>query len=149
MQVADVWLNGQHLHTNYCGYIPFTLDVTKALRHGSPNVLTLRLNNADNPEVPPGKPQNKLDFVYFGGLYRSVDLIVTDPLHITDPILRDQPAGGGIFVTIPSIEVVRATVAIKTESHKSFQRAALMLGSPATLRARWDAGRDQRNVRLA
>jgi len=115
MQVADVWLNGQHLHTNYCGYIPFTLDVTKVLRRGSLNVLTLRLNNADNPEVPPGKPQNKLDFVYFGGLYRSVDLVVTDPVHITDAILRDQPAGGGIFVTFPAIEAGHATVSIKTE----------------------------------
>jgi beta-galactosidase len=115
MQVADVWLNGEHLHTNSCGYLPFTLDVTKALRYGEQNVVTLRLNNADNPEVPPGKPQNKLDFVYFGGLYRSVDLMVMDPLHITDPILRDQPAGGGIFVTIPAIEAGRATVAIKTE----------------------------------
>jgi len=115
MQVADVWLNGQHLHTNYCGYIPFTLDATKALRHGQTNVLTLRLNNADNPQVPPGKPQDKLDFTYFGGLYRSVDLIVADPLHITDPIQRDQPAGGGIFITIPSIETGHATVSIKTE----------------------------------
>jgi beta-galactosidase len=115
MQVADVWLNGQHLRTNYCGYIPFTLDVTQNLRHSQPNVLTLRLNNADNPEVPPGKQQNKLDFVYFGGLYRSVDLIVTDPLHITDAILRDQPAGGGIFVTFPAVEAGRATITIKTE----------------------------------
>jgi beta-galactosidase len=115
MQVADVWLNGQHLHTNYCGYLPFSVDITKVLRYGEKNVLTLRLNNADNPEVPPGKPQNKLDFVYFGGLYRSVELIVTNPLHITDPILRDQPAGGGVFVTIPAIAAGRATVAIRTE----------------------------------
>jgi beta-galactosidase len=115
MQVTDVWLNGQHLHTNYCGYTPFTLDVTKLLRRGEKNTLTLRLNNADNPQVPPGKPQNKLDFVYFGGLYRSVDLVVLDRVHITDPILRNQPAGGGIFVTIPSIDAGRATIDIKTE----------------------------------
>jgi beta-galactosidase len=115
MQVADVWLNSQHLMTNDCGYLPFSLDVTQALRYDDGNVLTLRLNNADNPEVPPGKPQNALDFTYFGGLYRSVDLTVTDLVHITDPILRDRPAGGGVFVTIPTIAAGRAAVAIKTE----------------------------------
>jgi beta-galactosidase len=77
--------------------------------------LALRLNNENNPEVPPGKPQDQLDFVYFGGLYRSVELMVMDHLHITDPILRDQPAGGGIFVTSPAVEPGQATVAIKTE----------------------------------
>lgn len=59
----------------------------------------MRLDNSDNPEVPPGKPHNQLDFCYFGGLYRSVDLEVFDGLHITDPILADTVAGGGIFVT--------------------------------------------------
>jgi beta-galactosidase len=115
MQVADVWLNGKHLHTNYCGYLPFVLNITAELRHGEQNAVTLRLNNEDNPQVPPGKPQDKLDFVYFGGLYRSVELIVMSPLHITDPILRDQPGGGGIFITVPSIESKHATVAIGTE----------------------------------
>jgi beta-galactosidase len=115
MQVADVWLNGQLVHTNYCGYLPFTVDITEALRHGEENTVTLRLNNADNSAVPPGKPQDQLDFTYFGGLYRSVDLIVMDHVYITDPILRDQPAGGGIFVTIPLIEAERASVAVRTE----------------------------------
>lgn len=38
-----------------------------------------------------------------------------DPVHITDPILRDQPAGGGIFVAVPEIEGGRARVSIRTE----------------------------------
>jgi beta-galactosidase len=115
MQVADVWFNEKHLYTNACGYLPFVIDITSMLRHGEENVVTLRLNNEDNPEVPPGKPQNKLDFAYFGGLYRSVELIVMAPLHITDPILRDQPGGGGIFITIPTIDINQATVAMSTE----------------------------------
>ena len=82
MQVADVWLNGTHLTTHYGGYLPFTIDVSKALRFDAENVLTVRLDNSDNPEVPPGKPQSELDFTYFGGLYRSVDLEVMDLLHL-------------------------------------------------------------------
>jgi len=47
------------------------------------NVIALRLDNSDNPDVPPGKPQNQLDFTYLGGLYRNVWMYITDKLHVT------------------------------------------------------------------
>ncbi len=115
MQVADVWLNGIHLTTHYGGYIPFTVDISKAVRPEGENLLLVRLDNSDNPEVPPGKPQNQLDFTYFGGLYRSVDLQILHPLHITDPILADKVAGGGIFVTYPEVGKDESTVQVQTE----------------------------------
>ena len=115
MQVADVWLNGNHLTTHYGGYIPFTVDISKAVRTDGENHLLVRLDNSDNPEVPPGKPQNQLDFTYFGGLYRGVDLQVLHPLHITDPILADKVAGGGIFVTYPVARKEDSTVQVQTE----------------------------------
>ena len=114
MQVADVWINGSHLTTHYGGYIPFTVDITKAVRPDEDADLVVRLDNSDNPQVPPGKPQKELDFVYFGGLYRSVQLQVLDRLHISDPILANQPAGGGLFVTYPSVSTSEATVQVQT-----------------------------------
>ena len=123
MQVADVWLNGVHQTTHYGGYIPFTIDISKDIRLDQSNTLLVRLNNSDNPEVPPGKPQNQLDFCYFGGLYRSVDLEVLDPLHITDPILADTVAGGGIFVTFPAVAAQESTVQVQTDvANESDQR---------------------------
>ena len=117
MQVADVWLNGKYLLTHYCGYLPFTVDISKHLQFGehASNIITVRLDNSDNPEVPPGKPQDSLDFVYFGGLYRSVTLEVMDNLHISDPILSDKTAGGGTFVTFPAVSADSATVQVQTE----------------------------------
>ena len=115
MQIADVWLNGVHQITHFGGYIPFTIDVSKDIRFDRPNILTVRLDNSDNPEVPPGKPQNELDFCYFGGLYRSVDLEVLHPLHITDPILADTIAGGGVFITFPSVASDESVVHVQTE----------------------------------
>jgi beta-galactosidase len=114
MQVADVWLNGVHLTTHYGGYIPFTIDISKAVDFNRDNTLTVRLDNSDNPEVPPGKPQGDLDFCYFGGLYRSVDLEVLHDLHITDEILADKVAGGGIFVTFPTVDEGESTVQVQT-----------------------------------
>ena len=117
MQVTDAWLNDVHLTTHYGGYLPFVIDITDHVNWnaGASNLLRLRLNNSDNPEVPPGKPQDQLDFVYFGGLYRSVELRVLDPLHISDPTVADKAAGGGIFVTFPEVGKAAARIQVQTD----------------------------------
>lgn len=115
MQVADLWLNGRHLMTHYGGYLPFTVDISKSIRFGGDNLLTVRLNNSDNPEVPPGKPERELDFVYFGGLSRSVQFEVLHPVHITNSILADKVGGGGVFVTYPLVSTAESTVRVQTD----------------------------------
>jgi beta-galactosidase len=97
MQVADVWVNGKHLSTHYGGYLPFTLDVTDDVLFDRANLIAVRLDNRDNPEVPPGKPLKELDFCMYGGLYRNVRMHITDRLHITDAVYAGQTAGGGVF----------------------------------------------------
>jgi beta-galactosidase len=115
MATSDVWLNGVHVDSHYCGYIPFTVDLTKNIHFDRENILTVRLDNSDNPEVPPGKPQDALDFTYFGGLYRGVHLEILNPLHVTDPILANKPGGGGVFVTYPKVSAADATVQVQTD----------------------------------
>ncbi|HEX4053126.1 MAG TPA: glycoside hydrolase family 2 TIM barrel-domain containing protein [Tepidisphaeraceae bacterium] len=115
MQVAEVWLNDRKLATNHCGYLPFVIDLTPVVDFGSGlNILAVRLDNQDDPQVPPGKPQRELDFTYFGGLYRNVKLQVMDRLHIVDPILGEKIGGGGVFVTFPSVTPRAANVQIRT-----------------------------------
>jgi len=128
MQVAKVWLDGTYLTTHYGGYIPFTIDISKAVRFDRENVIALSLDNSDNPEVPPGKPQGDLDFVYFGGLYRSVQFEALHPLHITNPILADKVAGGGIFVTYPVVSPDDSTVKVQTDiANESSQRRSCVI----------------------
>lgn len=115
MQVAEVWLNGEKVATHTNGYQPFTIDLSGQLPAGKPSTLLVRLDNSDNPEVPPGTPQSRLDFTYFGGLYRDVLLDVTDPLHITDEILADEVAGGGVFVTYPKVTKESAIVRVQVQ----------------------------------
>jgi beta-galactosidase len=112
MNVATVWLNDQQLGEHMGGYLPFTLDLTPYLQPGS-NTLTVKLDNQDNPLTGP-KPLELLDFNTYGGLYRGVSVMVKDPLHITDEILADIPAGGGIFVTYPQVSEDVSRVNIKT-----------------------------------
>lgn len=115
MQVADVWVNGVPKMRHLGGYLPFTVDLTPEAAAGKPITIAVRLDNRDTKLVPPGKPTNDLDFNYPGGLYRGVRLIVTDPLHITDPVAANIVAGGGIFVTYSDVSAQSATVHIKTD----------------------------------
>lgn len=115
MHLADVWVNGQHLTQHSGGYTPFVADVTGMLHADRANEILVRLDNRNNPLIPPGKPLETLDFCYYGGLYRDVNLIVKQPVHITHPIMADEVAGGGVFVTYPRVSEQEAEVKVKTQ----------------------------------
>lgn len=64
--------------------------------------------------TPPGKPQDRLDFYYYSGIYRDVKMVVTDKLHISDELEADEVEGGGLFITYPKVEKEEALVAVRT-----------------------------------
>ena len=115
MHLADVWVNGQHLIQHSGGYTPFVVDVTGMLHADRGNEILVRLDNRNNPLIPPGKPLETLDFCYYGGLYRDVNLIVKHPVHITHSIMANEVAGGGIFVTYPYVSKQEAEIKVKTQ----------------------------------
>jgi beta-galactosidase len=111
MNVADVWLNGAHLGQHLGGWLPFGFDISEQVVAGD-NLLAVRLDNRDNPVTGP-KPLADLDFNPYHGLYRGVQLVSKDPLHITDPILADRVASGGVFVTYPHVTPDQATARVQ------------------------------------
>jgi hypothetical protein len=113
MQVADVWINGTSVAHHEGGYAPFTIDATGIVVYGGgDNVIAVKLDNNANSNWAPG--QSGVDFQYGGGLYRDVHMYVTDKLHVTDAVFANTVAGGGIFVTYPSVSTGSATVNIRT-----------------------------------
>jgi beta-galactosidase len=122
MNVADVWLNGDYLGRHKGGWLPFGFDVSDRIAAGAQNVVAVRLDNRDNPVTGP-KPLPQLDFNPYHGLYRSVHLVVKDPLHITDPILAEIPGGGGVFVTCPEVSAEAATVRAQVHVRNDDARA--------------------------
>ena len=112
MQIADIWVNGTHKSTHLGGYLPFAVDITSEIQIGV--VIDVRLDNRDTNICPPGKPTSDLDFFYSGGLYRGARLVVTNPVHISDPITADIEAGGGIFVSYDHVSTELASVRVKT-----------------------------------
>lgn len=115
MQVAEIWLNGEYLMTHYGGYLPLYIDITGKALHGKENCLLVRLNNLDNPQVPPGKPIRTLDFNLFSGIYRTASLIIKNPVHISLPIAANRVAGGGLMVWFNDVSSQSATVNIQTD----------------------------------
>lgn len=114
MNACTVYLNGDSLYHHRGGYVGFTVDLSKHLKFGAENVLALRVSAEYDPLTPPGKPQDRLDFYYYSGIYRDVTLHVTDRLHISDALEEDLVAGGGIFVTYPKVSAERSVVSVRS-----------------------------------
>lgn len=113
MNQAEVWLNGRHMADHLGGYLPFTIDLTDALRPDGENLIVVRLDNRDNPVTGP-KPLKRLDFNTYGGLYRNVWLVGKSPVHISDPVAAGRVAGGGVFVRTEGVSDTSALIRVKT-----------------------------------
>ena len=114
MQVSTVWLNGQQIGGRQGGYLPVIVDLTD--RAKSVNELLVRVDNRDNPLVPPGKPQQQVDFMYGWGLYRNAYLTVTGRTHVLTADTSDLKDGGGIYITTESASADLAMVHLRAES---------------------------------
>jgi beta-galactosidase len=114
MHTAVVFVDGIECGRHAGGYLPFEVDLTDALRGASRCEVKLRLDNRNNPDVPPGKPFEELDFCWYGGLYREVELRVKPALHITDAVTAGEIGGGGTFLRTLKASAARAVVATKT-----------------------------------
>lgn len=115
MHEADVYFNGEKVAKHKGGYLPFVVDITDEVQFDRENVLLVKLNNENNPTIPPGKPIENLDFNYFSGLYRNAYLLIDNKLHISDPIAADRVSGGGLLVNYSEISAESATVHVQTD----------------------------------
>lgn len=91
---SEVWINGHFLGKRPFGYISFNYDLTPHLNFEGENVLSVRVDNSNQPNAR----------WYTGsGIYRHVWLVTTDKLHI---------ARHGIYATTKSIEDDHAVVEV-------------------------------------
>ena len=80
--VATLMVNGYHVGEHRGGYTAFTFELTRFLKYGQSNSLWVIVNNAPLMDVMPTAG----DINIYGGLYRDVELIVTEPtlVSVTD-----------------------------------------------------------------
>lgn len=88
--VCNLFVNGRHVGEHRGGYSAFVFEITDFVEYGKENTLLFRVNNGEQLDVMPLVG----DFNFYGGLYRDVNLIVTDSLCIS-PLDHGSP---GIYL---------------------------------------------------
>lgn len=88
------------------GYSAFVFELTNMLQFGKENEILVKVNNEATPQVI---PVNQTLFPMYGGIYRPVELIVTDDIHIA----VNDFAAKGIYITQKNVSKKTADVAVK------------------------------------
>lgn len=94
---ADIYLNNDLIHKHAYGYTAFHVDLTHGLNIGGDNELRVEVRNDDQPNSR---------WYTGGGIYRHVNLLVSDPVHILP---------WGTFVYTPVVNEEDSLVCIETE----------------------------------
>lgn len=115
MGKSKVWLNGKLIAENFGSYFPIHIDLSEHLNYSAENILAVRADNSNDPDFPPGKDQEALDFTYFGGIYRDAWLITHNTTYVTHPLAVDKVAGGGVFVHYEDLSENSARVLVDTD----------------------------------
>ena len=95
--IATVYLNGQELSTHHCGYTAFRVEITDHVRLNEDNLIAVRLDTTENPEIPPFG--FVIDYLTYGGLYREVWLDI-----------REQEMVHDVFVTTPDLHTAHVRI---------------------------------------
>lgn len=77
--VADVFVNGQHVGDHYGGYTAFAFEITNCVSYGYNNALLVAVSNTRRNDVLPASTEENV----YGGIYRDVELIVTDKVAVS------------------------------------------------------------------
>jgi beta-galactosidase len=113
---AEVFVNGHRLGQHRGGFARFRFDVTSALETKGSNVLAVRVNNDSRDNMAPVSA----DFTFFGGLYRAVSLVATDPVHI-DLLDRAAP---GVYVRQQQVTADAAELELQVKLANDAETAA-------------------------
>ena len=77
--VTDLFVNGHHVGEHRGGWTAFTFEITKHIEYGRDNSLVVVVSNAYQNDILPTSSEENL----YGGIYRDVELIVTEPTTIS------------------------------------------------------------------
>ena len=99
---TDVHVNGSLVGTHIGGYAAFVFDITKYILFGRVNTVTAKVDNSNTILAPP----LSADFTFFGGITRTVELLVLNPVHIS-PLVSGS---SGVCITQSNVSKVRANV---------------------------------------
>ncbi|WP_372775077.1 glycoside hydrolase family 2 TIM barrel-domain containing protein [Mangrovibacterium sp.] len=100
--IANVFINGKHIGEHRGGYTAFIFELTDKVEYGKNNTILVRANNAPQLDIMPLLG----DFNFYGGIYRDVELLITDQAIIS-PL---DYASSGVYLTQKKVTKEEAQV---------------------------------------
>ncbi|MBQ6236106.1 MAG: glycoside hydrolase family 2 protein, partial [Clostridia bacterium] len=107
--IATVFVNGKELTTHRTGYTAFRVEITDAVRLDGTDLVAVRLDSTENPEIPPFG--YVIDYLTYGGLYRDVWLDVRNPV-----------CAANVFVQTPDLHTARVQTTVSGSAAMVRQR---------------------------
>ncbi len=104
--MSTTQLNGKELGEHKGGYAAFCYEITDHLDWEGMNILQVEVSNEVNLEVPPLVG----DFNNYGGIYRPVEILVTEQICIS-PLDYASP---GVYLAQKEVNENQAKVQVKT-----------------------------------
>ena len=92
--IATVYVNGKEVGSHRTGYTGFRVEITDAVTLGAENIVAVKLDTTENPEIPPFG--FVIDYLTYGGLYREVWLDVKEKSYIED-----------LYITTPTLTTLK------------------------------------------
>ncbi|WP_286031834.1 glycoside hydrolase family 2 TIM barrel-domain containing protein [Phocaeicola coprophilus] len=105
---AEVYVNGYLVGTHKGAYSAFVCEIGSQVRLGEENEIVVKADNAARPDVI---PVNHALFGVYGGIYRPVWLIVTEPCNI---VVNDC-ASPGVYITQKNVSKQSADVSVRVK----------------------------------
>jgi len=117
-QETEIYVNGQLAGKHIGGYTRFTIPLTAFLKFDGSftNEILVKVTNRFNEDIAP----LTADFTFFGGIYRNVNLLITDKVHFSN---KDD-GSNGVYLNTPLVSNEKGVLKLK----------ALMLNSSSQLR---------------
>lgn len=105
---AEVYVNGYLAGTHKGAYSAFACEISGQVKYGEDNEIIVKADNRARPDVI---PVNHSLFGVYGGIYRPVWLVVTEPCNI---VVTDY-ASPGVYITQKNVSVKSAEVSVKVK----------------------------------
>jgi len=106
-QITTVYVNEEKVGEHRGGYTGFVFDISEALNYEEANQLRIEVDNAHNTDIPP----LDADFNFYGGIYRDLQLILTNQIHFE----LENEATGNMSIKTPKVSAEQAQITFETK----------------------------------
>lgn len=112
--VAEVYINGVFAGNHKGAYSAFAVEIGNLLKAGKENEILVKVDNAARADVI---PINQTLFGVYGGMYRPVEMIITDKINIA---VTDY-ASPGVYLRQQNVSATSADVSVKVKVENKYK----------------------------